>query len=378
MLRKDLIASWTTPGATPLAEDGVELERRVDVAQAPTTPVFVHFGASKTGSTAFQRFLDTHRAALWRQGYWAPEVGISRQTHNPAKQAGHAGFARLGRMGEGADLLHHLAEGMILGQGHLKGIVLSSEVFFLWPESSQLVAMLAPHPVTLVGHLKPFDLWAESQYAESVAGGATARTHLPFADWAAQSRTKQRLRYADMLAQWQAAGAAVDVGVYDRALFPHGDVVADLLRRIGAPDAWAPSDDRTNHFALHAGHVDLIRPMNALPWHSQDRYLATMAQIHRRIGAMRAHKPRLPLVFMAPRKRRAFLDALAPQHEALAAFGVAFPEPSFPDFDGFPPVARKEATAILQACLKGLAEPKTDTPKPDLAPAPSAPSDHAA
>lgn len=358
MLRSTLIASWTTPGATPSMEECITLERRIPLSEAPLTPIFVHFGASKTGSTAFQHFLDTHRADLWNHGYWAPEVGISRQTHNPAKQAGHAGFARLGRMGENGDLLFHLAEGMALGAGHLKGVILSSEVFFLWPESSQLVAMLAPHPVTLIGHLRPFDLWAEAQYAESVAGGATARTHLTFQDWAAQGRMKQRLRYADTLHLWRDAGASIDVGVYDRALFPNGDVVEDLLARIGLDARWAPAPHAINHFALHAGHVDLIRPMNALPWHSQDSYLATMARIHARVGAMRAHKPRLPLVFLTPSKRKAFLDKLADQHDALAAFGIAFPEPSFPDFDGFPPVARKEATAILQECLKGLAPPK--------------------
>jgi hypothetical protein len=359
LLRKDLIQSWFAQNPLPLDVESIELERRIAIADAPRTPIFIHFGASKTGSTAFQHFLDTHRGALWNQGYWAPEVGIVRQEHSAYKQAGHANFARLGRTGENPDLLHHLAEGMALGEGHLKGIILSSEVFFLWPESAQLVAMLAPHPVTLIGHLRPFDVWAEAQYAESVAGGATARVHLTFQDWLAQPRTKLRLNYAGMLERWQAAGATVDVGVYDRALFPNGNVIDDLLTRVGIPLLWAHSNDRLNHFALHAGHVDLIRPINALPWQSQSRYLKAMARIHQRIASMRANKPRVPLVFLSAHKRAAFLDKLAPQREPLEAFGVVFPDPVFPDFQGFPPVARNEANAILQECLKGLEDKKT-------------------
>lgn len=371
MRRKDLIDSWVAQTPIDLTGQAIELERTIGIAEAPRTPVFIHFGASKTGSTAFQHFLDTHRGELWNHGYWAPEVGIVRQEHSAYKQAGHAAFARLGRTGENTELLHHLAEGMALGQGHLKGVILSSEVFFLWPESAQLVAMLAPHPITLIGHLRPFDLWAEAQYAESVAGGATARVSLTFQDWLAQSRTKLRLNYADMLDQWQAAGATVDVGVYDRNLFPNGDVIDDLLTRIGIPLLWTHSNDRLNHFALHAGHVDLIRPINALPWQSQARYLKAMARIHARIGSMRAKKPRLPLVFMAPHKRAALLDKLQGQHERLAAYGVAFPALDAPEFPGFPPVARNEANVILQECLKGLAEnkaKKTPVAHPKAAP----------
>lgn len=131
-------------------------------------------------------------------------------------------------------------------------MIVSAEDFF-WlepPELYQLARGLEPiaPEITIVAYLRRQDRMALSQWAQ---GGQTIQSAAVFGCQTSPLRplTPQMQDYLDYdarLSQWQAAfpQARIVTRVYDRALFPNGDVVQDFMSLLGLPmpDVEVPKD----------------------------------------------------------------------------------------------------------------------------------------
>lgn len=396
--QEDLYRRWLAPARTEEATDLVDAltryarNERVRPAPPPADRsdadirLLLHIGATKTGSTSLQHFLDANRPALLRLGIWTPEFGLFRQSDRPWKTAGHANFLRAASAGKAG-----LRKALLGGLGALERlgarphtVVLSSEAFFLSPDATALIDYLDGFRVEMVVYLRRQDDWAEAQYCEFVAGGAIGRVADDPETWLAAPATRRRLSYDRLLAEWREALAAppgsaaagrIHVRPYERGQLRDGDVVADFCALLGVGDALSagalvrPQDALRNERAMSAGQVAAMRWMNRLPFRDADAYLRFVEEAGRRLAASPGGQARgRPRVFGA-QTRRAILDALARGNAEVArihlgrADGRLFLEA---DLDDAPPdeavLRGAEIDALFGAYWSvGAPEPEADT-----------------
>ncbi|MHC4946203.1 MAG: capsular polysaccharide export protein, LipB/KpsS family, partial [Planctomycetota bacterium] len=310
----------------------------------PKPRIVVHIGTTKTGSTFIQHFLEKNRAALLREGVWFPEVGLFWQEDRPHKQAGHSHFTPEAVAGQ-RKLKNHIEAGLRLAQGKIHTIILSSEAYFLNRNSVEISHHFAGYPVEMIGYFRRQDDWANSQYAEFVAGGAIGRVSVPIAEWLRTDETRLRLDYFSYLELW--AGAIgrenVQARIYDRKAFDDGDVVTDFMTQIGLSHLSAlprPTVVQSNDFPFNSAHVQLIRNFNAMEWPDKGTYLRFIDDVTRRISEYNrrtgAATPRVNMLTM--REREEIMEMAEASNRELARiyFGredgnlfdgpVAFPE----------------------------------------------------
>ncbi|ULB12051.1 glycosyltransferase (plasmid) [Cereibacter azotoformans] len=264
----------------------------------PTTErarLIIHLGATKTGSTVLQHLMEDNRPALLRDGIWYPEVGLFWQQDRPHKQAGHSQF-----MAEAANgtqkLRQHLLTGLTLMSGRIHTIVLSSEAFFLSPNQSALAEYFGAHfNVEIVIYLRRQDEWANSQYAEFVAGGAINSTSMPLAQWLNMPRTQACLDYDRLIRSWERhlPQRAIHVRRYLRQSGSNWDVIRDFADTTGLKQVARlplPPRQKTNEARLSAPHVELIRQFNRRPFPSRKVYLRFIEAVESRLTQWRREK----------------------------------------------------------------------------------------
>lgn len=321
--------------------------RSTGAGRAPR--LLLHLGATKTGSTAIQHFLDANRPALLRRGVWVPEFGLFAQAERPWKTAGHARFlheATGGRRVLRDRLWAGLAALRSLG-AEIDTVVVSSEAFFLSEHPEQVVGHFEGFVVEALLYLRRQDLWAEAQYAEYVAGGAVGRVSASIETWLADPRVRRLLDYEGVVGEWRAAlgpggGDRLIVRAYERAQLADGDGISDFIAaaRLPAADLPRPAQEQANATRVDAAEVAAFRRFNALPFADSPHYLSFMAAAERALAARRATPRRDPLLSAAARAEilrasepgnaavarsvgrpdgRLFLDASAPQADAAAA-----------------------------------------------------------
>lgn len=271
-------------------------ERVIPVAPAAsptgTRPrLIIHLGATKTGSTFVQHILDDSRPALLRKGIWYPEVGLFWQADRPHKQAGHAQFADEALNG-GQKLRNHLLGGLDAMQGRIHTIILSSEAFFLDTESSKLVEHFHDFDVEMLVYLRRQDEWANSQYAEFVAGGAINSTAVTFAEWVATPRIKTLLNYDLLVKNWENClpRKAIHVRRYLRQPGNQWNILTDFAETTGLPQVTElppPARQKANDARLSTIHVELIRQFNKRPFRGKKAYLNFIEQAGSRLEAWR-------------------------------------------------------------------------------------------
>ncbi|MBK4218124.1 glycosyltransferase [Paracoccus caeni] len=253
--------------------------------------LIIHLGATKTGSTFIQHILDDSRPALLREGIWYPEVGLFWQADRPHKQAGHAHFVDEARKG-GQALRNHLLNGLAAMQGQVHTIILSSEAFFLNSQSAKLAQHFHDFDVEMVVYLRRQDEWANSQYAEFVAGGAINSTTLTFAEWIATPRVKTLLNYDILVRDWEQhlPREAIHLRRYLRQPGNQWDILTDFAETTGLPqiaELPAPVQEKANNARLSTIHVDLIRLFNKRSFPSKKAYLNFIEKVGSRLGAWR-------------------------------------------------------------------------------------------
>lgn len=245
----------------------------------PTTrpQLIIHLGATKTGSTALQHLLEDNRPALLRDGIWYPEVGLFWQSNRPHKQAGHSRFmAEAARNGE--DLRQHLLQGLALMADQIHTIVLSSEAFFLSPQSDVLATYFSDFDVKMVIYLRRQDEWANSQYAEFVAGGAINSTSQTLTEWLKKPSIQACLDYDQLIRNWEQhlPPQSIYVRRYLRQPGSDWDIVSDFSTATGLTqisDLPPPSRIKANEARLSGTHVELIRLFNKRRFPGKSAYL---------------------------------------------------------------------------------------------------------
>ncbi|WP_168201338.1 glycosyltransferase [Qingshengfaniella alkalisoli] len=259
--------------------------RRSDAKEwnGPKPRVVIHIGVTKTGSTYLQHLMEQNRPELLRKGVWYPEVGLFWQSGRSHKQAGHAQFAT-SAINEDPDLLNYISSGVSLMQGRVKTIVLSSEAFFLNPNAHLLAQYFVGYDVEMVVYLRRQDDWANSQYAEFVAGGAVNRVSASVTDWLAAPKTRDLLDYRQILGRWEHAVGRdhVHVRVYEPTQLLEGDLLKDFVEAAGLPDLSElprPDSRQRNYGALSSAHIEVLRFFNSLPFPSRDAYFSFIQDV---------------------------------------------------------------------------------------------------
>ncbi|TGN62162.1 glycosyltransferase [Paracoccus liaowanqingii] len=267
-------------------------------APATRPRLIIHLGATKTGSTALQHLLEDNRPALLRDGVWYPEVGLFWQLNRPHKQAGHSRFMAEA-MKNGQSLRQHLLQGLALMPGRIHTIVLSSEAFFLSRNSAALATHFSGFDVEMVVYLRRQDEWANSQYAEFVAGGAINSTAQPLDVWLGAPETGMFLDYDKLIRSWEQhlPRQSIHVRRYLRQPGSDWEIVRDFASATGLAQITAlpaPSRIKANEARLSGTHVELIRLFNKRKFPSKNAYLSFVETAASRLTEWR-HANGLPM-----------------------------------------------------------------------------------
>ncbi|MBY6127061.1 glycosyltransferase [Roseovarius atlanticus] len=287
----------------------------------------IHVGQTKTGSTYIQHFLEQNRPALLRAGIWVPDKGLVWQQTRPHKQAGHGGMTREAVNGD-HEIRDHIEAALSLAEGRIHTVILSSEAYFLNRRSALIPDHFEGYKAEMIGYFRRQDEWANSQYAEFVAGGAMGRVSAPFAEWIDDPMTRERLDYFSYCQLWAArlGRDAVHARIYDRAALRNGDVVSDFLATLGleAMDGLDRPDSRqANDMPFGTGHVLMLREINGYDWPDGGAYLDFIQDVSERIiaqrrgdGAKEGGAGRVDLIGSAERSR--LLNDLEAENAAFA------------------------------------------------------------
>ena len=287
-----------------------------------TLRVVFHPGATKTGSTYLQHFLESNRPALYRAGIWYPEKGLFWQTGRPHKQAGHAGFLQLIDH-KNAELLNYISSA--LDDTNIGTIIVSSEAFFLNPRSHEILKLFEGSDIDVVVYIRRQDEWANSQYCEFVAGGAVRSTRKSIAEWLVDDETRRLLDYRNTLERFARAVGRdrVRVRLYDRGELVGGDIIEDFADAARLPILKSlprPSTRQANDALLSAAHVQTMRIFNGRPHLNKERYFGFVEQVTQEVTAWRQSQgiPTAKPMLLTNRQRRELLDALAEANEDIA------------------------------------------------------------
>ncbi|PHP26819.1 capsular polysaccharide export protein, LipB/KpsS family [Limimaricola cinnabarinus] len=334
----------------PLEQDfqrALNFYARNDRVGAPvTTPaatterprLILHLGATKTGSTLLQHLLDDNRAELLRAGIWYPEVGLFWQEDRPHKQAGHARFMEAAAQGT-LELRQHILDGLALMKGRIHTIILSSEAFFLNPKSLALPEYFEDFPTEMVVYLRRQDEWANSQYAEFVAGGAINAKKSRFSTWLQEAETRACLDYGRLVRNWESllSKDALHVRRYQRVRGGSWSITDDFAETAGLPQIAAlpaPLRQKHNDARLSAAHVELIRQFNKRSFPHKKAYLNFIEDVVSGLNAWRRDKG-LPMPgpwFLTEEIADTIMAQAAPGNDRIAKdyFGLESGETLFP------------------------------------------------
>lgn len=261
--------------------------------------IILHIGSTKTGSTYLQHLMEQNRPVLLQQGIWYPEVGLFWQANRPHKQAGHAHFAPAAIQGKeelrdyvetGLDILRRLGS-------PIHTIVLSSEAFFLNENAPLLADYFGDYDTRMIVYLRRQDDWANSQYAEFVAGGAVGRVSESMADWLRLDVTRKRLDYYGILERWaeKLDRSRIIVRPFERSQLCNNDLVSDFAAAVNLPQLRGlplPPDDKTNLFPLENSHIHVVRQFNRQEFGDRENYFAFIDEVTRRLVEKRAREGR--------------------------------------------------------------------------------------
>lgn len=305
---------------------------RAPVAQKPR--LVIHVGQTKTGSTILQHFLEQNRPALLREGVWVPDKGLFWQKTRPHKQAGHADLTHEAVTG-GQAIRDHIEAALSLAEGRIHTVILSSEAYFLNPRSVLIPGHFPGYAAEMIGYFRRQDDWANSQYAEFVAGGAMGRVSVPFAEWLAEPATRARLDYHSYCQLWatQIGAGNVHARLYDRAALRGGDIVSDFLSVLGLEaldDLPRPPQRQSNKMPLSTAHAMLLREINSYDWPDRGQYLDFVQDVTDRAAVLRgAAAPAGGVNVISEAQRQRLMADLAPQNAAFAAQFCAEAGPAF-------------------------------------------------
>lgn len=210
------------------------------------TPLTIHIGMNKTGTTALQAALFQNRSALARAGLLYPKTGLG------SRAAGRGLHYRLSesflaRDPNAPDMVAGLLK-EIDGSDATHAIV-SSEFFVELQELDALRDSLSGRPVRILVYLRRHDHWVSSLFSQ----GVKSRANPPWGPSVEQFIRHIRRNighyyvYSRLLDRW---AAAFGQDAIDLRLYGHGNIVAEVLSGFGIdPDTlsgFSMPEDRAN------------------------------------------------------------------------------------------------------------------------------------
>lgn len=375
-----------------VARDGEAARMIRGIHQKPR--LLIHIGATKTGSTTIQHFLENNRAALLRGGVYVPEVGLFWQEVRPHKQAGHAQFVPEAMQGK-KDLKMHLEAAQALCNGNIHTVILSSEAYFLNDNAVELARHFSDYDVEMLTYLRRQDDWANSQYAEFVAGGAVGRVDQPIDEWLKTDKTRDRLDYYARMRLWETVipKSKIHIGIYDRKTLLEGDIISDFLAMAeleGFDDLPRPEARQENRFPFGTAHVNLIRRLNQNNWSDRNAYFNFIEESGRNVTKIRERSD-MPLPqpnLLTQSQRLAIMESVSSSNEKLASEflgregGVLFGMLEHKDSEKADAISVEEFDAIMNAYdrwkPKPAAKPKHPRPAHSTLPINATQEDYAA
>lgn len=203
------------------------------------TPITLHIGMNKTGTSALQKFLHRNRRSLRRAGLLYPETGLGTRTDGPGL---HYQLSRafLDADGSGPALAAALlAE---IDDSGCDRAVLSSEFFVELQDLTPLAKAFEGRDVTVLVYLRRHDHWVSSLFAQAVKStpfppwGPTVDDFIAFAriEWS------HYFRYSRLLDRWAKAFGQEQVTVRPYRPDPGWSLVSDFLAHLGWDAAAVP------------------------------------------------------------------------------------------------------------------------------------------
>jgi hypothetical protein len=212
--------------------------------------VHLHIGMSKAGSTAIQRCLAQHEAAMLEVGTCFPKARRERKAHYEL-------FIRL-RDGE-FDAARETMRAMLdeASRARARAVIVSVEGLWLLPDAAvaELAAMLRDHEVEVVLYLRRPDTYITSSYRQRVKRKRGTKSERAYA-----AEPLPRLRYDRVLSRW-AAHFALRARAYERV---SADLVGDFAHATGLVGVLDCPARRRANVTPSDGALRLMRLSNRL------------------------------------------------------------------------------------------------------------------
>lgn len=284
--------------------------------------IWLHIGATKTGTTAFQSFCAMHAHALEREGILYPETGRAGVAHHRLAWAVNPQGPTEAAEKLYGDLFREI------GRSDATDIVISSEVFFIRTAVDRLAGFLTGHDVRILVFLRRQDEWSELMYAQYVKQ-PEFRATASIADAPEMRIIEPVLDYEQWMNVW--AGHFGDAGMICCPYFGSGPEKTDTIRAIfsllghESIGSWKSSRDAgAVNRSISAPELEIVRLSNDLGLINRDR--ARLLYHFQRSGTRGRTVPRQRIAAYSPGERAAFAGRYRESNERVFAkwspFGV--------------------------------------------------------
>lgn len=255
-----------------------------------SSPIFLHIGMPKTGTSSIQAYLHENREALRRQGLVVP-LAPGRKNHSKITLYAHAYKSRvtirrahdlvgLSKVKQFRDTFRAELKEEASRWSRDEAVVFTGEHMSLLHEPEEferlkeLLSVMGKRPVRIVVYLRRQDLFYLSGYSQRIKNGSTQ----PWSELG-ENFDPSIYDYAALLEGWKTAFGkeSIVVRVFERPQMIGGDLIKDFMSVIGLKDAPLSETVRKNE-SLDYRSLEFLRRLN--PWYP--RFVNGQLNKHRR------------------------------------------------------------------------------------------------
>ncbi len=246
--------------------------------------LILHIGTEKTGSTALQTYLETHRDALAASGFALPDF-LDSSNHrelasvfirdeaddeylqvqnivDPAERAKRRALL-IEKLATQVERDRHQLHTMLISSEHFHSRLLEAD------EVNRFIGTIKPlfRSIRVLCYLRRQELMALSFYTQKLRGGFVPPSILPMQG--VRARRPGLPPYFDfesLLDRWAGAVGeqSVEPKIYERSKMVSGDVIADFFAQIGCQLPAVPKKDALNKSFSAAGQLAFLAFNGAL------------------------------------------------------------------------------------------------------------------